>query len=495
MPPLPSSPRFTLVLLALIVAAVVVCIGWWGWSYDDNFITYRYADNLSRGQGLVFNPGERVLGTTAPGYAVLLAALAWITAGLGLAIGVPEWGTIVAAVSLVVVAGLFALALRRCGHSPLPALGFAMLSFASRVDLHLLGAEAFPVLALVIAAAWLLSVRKAPWAAGVAIGLAMAFRLDAGIAATALGLVEWHRRRRFPIAFAATGMGIVTGWMILLWSYFGQVVPNTLGGKKALAEVPYSLREWQTIATALPLPWAVVLLLGVVLGLAVIIREGWWRHPIVLALGIWIMMHEVVYRAIGVWFAPWYFLHTWHALLALYALAAGWLAAKLGARQWLSTLATATLLAPVMVPAVVWAGQNWRTPIQTNYAIYRAVGEHLAQHTEPGATVLALEIGIVGYFGERPILDYGALVSPRFTAAKFAKTRPGLAVELAPDVIVAITGNLMIGEVLEQPEISERYIETATFEDAHFMPGSVTVWTQAEASTRTGPRDSAGRGS
>ena len=33
---------------------------------DDAYITLRYAENLSGGQGFTFNPGERVLGTTTP---------------------------------------------------------------------------------------------------------------------------------------------------------------------------------------------------------------------------------------------------------------------------------------------------------------------------------------------------------------------------------------------------------------------------------------------
>lgn len=47
---------------------------------DDAYITYRYARNLLNGEGFVFNPGERVLGTTTPLYAFLLA-------GLGLFLG------------------------------------------------------------------------------------------------------------------------------------------------------------------------------------------------------------------------------------------------------------------------------------------------------------------------------------------------------------------------------------------------------------------------
>jgi hypothetical protein len=41
---------------------------------DDAFITYRYARNLATGRGFVYNEGERVLGTTTPLYAMILAA-------------------------------------------------------------------------------------------------------------------------------------------------------------------------------------------------------------------------------------------------------------------------------------------------------------------------------------------------------------------------------------------------------------------------------------
>ncbi|MCK4741420.1 MAG: hypothetical protein KAS80_03965, partial [Anaerolineales bacterium] len=49
---------------------------------DDAFITFRYAQNLIAGNGLVYNPGEWVLGTTTPLYAVMLAAIGSITGGI-----------------------------------------------------------------------------------------------------------------------------------------------------------------------------------------------------------------------------------------------------------------------------------------------------------------------------------------------------------------------------------------------------------------------------
>lgn len=48
---------------------------------DDAYITFRYARNLLSGHGLVFNPGEAVLGTTTPVYASLMAALGLASGG------------------------------------------------------------------------------------------------------------------------------------------------------------------------------------------------------------------------------------------------------------------------------------------------------------------------------------------------------------------------------------------------------------------------------
>jgi len=50
------------------------------WGADDAYISYRYAENLANGQGLVFNPGERVEGYSNFLYVVLIAALLKLTA-------------------------------------------------------------------------------------------------------------------------------------------------------------------------------------------------------------------------------------------------------------------------------------------------------------------------------------------------------------------------------------------------------------------------------
>ncbi|MCC6955740.1 MAG: hypothetical protein IT316_03030, partial [Anaerolineales bacterium] len=49
---------------------------------DDSYITYRYARNILAGAGFVFNPGERVMGTTTPLYTALMVAAGLVSGGV-----------------------------------------------------------------------------------------------------------------------------------------------------------------------------------------------------------------------------------------------------------------------------------------------------------------------------------------------------------------------------------------------------------------------------
>src|SRR2546428_487360 len=56
-----------------------------GWTTDDAYISFRYADNLVHGRGLVFNVGERV-----EGYSNFLWTL-WCALGIRLGYAPEAW--------------------------------------------------------------------------------------------------------------------------------------------------------------------------------------------------------------------------------------------------------------------------------------------------------------------------------------------------------------------------------------------------------------------
>ncbi|MBI4675297.1 MAG: hypothetical protein HY741_26945 [Chloroflexi bacterium] len=97
-----------LILFCFLLAALVIGgIFRYPLVTDDPYITYRYARNLIQGAGFVFNTGERVLSTTTPLYAIVLAALGFFyrdIPALGYWLSVVSYG--VAAFLLYVLAGL-----------------------------------------------------------------------------------------------------------------------------------------------------------------------------------------------------------------------------------------------------------------------------------------------------------------------------------------------------------------------------------------------------
>lgn len=67
-----KSQTYLWLFLAMVIALSHQAV-FMKWTCDDAFISYRYAENLSQGRGLVFNSGERVEGFSNFSWVVLLA--------------------------------------------------------------------------------------------------------------------------------------------------------------------------------------------------------------------------------------------------------------------------------------------------------------------------------------------------------------------------------------------------------------------------------------
>ncbi|MFO7675636.1 MAG: tetratricopeptide repeat protein [bacterium] len=106
------------VLLALAVGAFIWQASTSAFLQDDSFITYRYARNVARGLGPVFNPGERVEGYTNFLWMMMLAVLALIGLPFTVIIPLSQVIGVLCGIGTVV---LFCLLLRRHGTGP-PAL-------------------------------------------------------------------------------------------------------------------------------------------------------------------------------------------------------------------------------------------------------------------------------------------------------------------------------------------------------------------------------------
>ncbi len=235
--------------LALMIAVLAHQFPhWWGqrWVQDDAYVSFRYARNLVRGEGLVYNPGERVEGYTN----FLWTALAAVPLARGAADPLPFMHGVSAALWAASFALLLALGIGLWAEGlwagPLIALPLAFhwsynLWFVSGMETPLV---TFCTIAAVCAVA-LDSTRHrwAPCAASLSGVALMLTRPDgavvfAGLVLTVLWLDGAYLRRARPwrthvLAPALPLLLLFAPYQLWRLWYYGSLLPNTYYAKAA----------------------------------------------------------------------------------------------------------------------------------------------------------------------------------------------------------------------------------------------------------------------
>ncbi len=261
-------------LLALLVLAIVG----YGlrqaqvnlWVCDDAFISFRYAQNLLDGHGLVFNAGERVEGYTNFAWTMILALGQWLGAD---AVALSQWLGIACFAATI---GLLLVASRRISGAPawipVAALGYAAHEHAQLFASCGLETAMFAFLttALLLTLAWARTARG--FALAGALGTLLAMTRPDGLLLCALGgLYALGRAARgtLPwrqiVALSLPGLLVYVPYFLWKWSYYGSIVPNTFYAKSADTAYPqqglFYLRlffgcYWVLALAAVGLAWA-----------------------------------------------------------------------------------------------------------------------------------------------------------------------------------------------------------------------------------------------
>ena len=419
--PLPPSSFALALVLLLGLAAWVSTVNFW-YAYDDALITYRFARNLATGVGLVYNPGEWHLGTTAPLYAVILGALGWL-AGPD---KIPFFGGLISSLSLT--AGGLALALFAARHRAPLAGVFAGMFYVTNPMMFITFAGEMPLqMALIL---WGLVAYRAerPNVAAALLACAALTRPDGLLAAAVVFGYDVVVRRRILWRTWLVYAGIVAPFVIATWIVYGSPLPGTLSAKLAQRASGYwtltfgkGLRNWFNVFL---LPgvdgprlaffsldpgtisfWATV-------GVLAIAGYRFWALPFV-----WIVLFVMIYRTMKVPFYHWY---AAPALVGLSIVTGAGVAALLSLARRVLPLkrAEGPLLVALGFVLVVIAGYPALLALPESskphaaIGVYTAVGQWLHDHTPPGASVGYYEIGFIGYYSDRPIVDSLGLVDP-----------------------------------------------------------------------------------
>jgi len=401
--------RWPWVIAFSLLIGFVIYFSFSEWGYDDPFITFRYAHNLNRGLGFVYNAGERVLSTTTPLFALLLAGLEILWSDL------PNLAILVGAFSLVLGA-LFLWDLAHTWHTPL--VGWAALVFYPLFGLSLstLSSEMPFYLAFVLGA-FAFYARRRYLMTAFFVALAMLSRPDGALIAAILAahyLLVVRRPIPWPAIFLF--LGLTLPWLLFATFYFGSPVPATLSAKQLQGTMAISQRFAPGLLTIVARGYATRWQYWLTAALALIGILSLTRRarPWVLFF-VWTALYFVSYSVLGVTRYFWYYAplvpgFLVAAALGAEALAAAWRRALPSAGFTLRLLGGIGLLVLVLGVGAQAFELN-RNP-DRRLLIYRAAGEWLRSNTGQESSVGALEVGIIGYYSQRQMIDFAGLIQP-----------------------------------------------------------------------------------
>jgi hypothetical protein len=454
----PPLARLDLTLIAAIILLAVVARALPGpRTIDDAFITFRYSRNILEGQGFVYNPDSRVLGTTTPLFTVLMAAIGAVLRGQDF-----PWYAI--AVSAVADAGtavvLFMLARRLTCNRWMGALLGALWAIAPMsVTFAVGGMETSLNIFWMVGAVWLFMSDRLVWM-GLFATLGVLTRIDAVIWIGPLFLYQlaerWLASRGKPLAeripwrtWLAFGVAILP-WLIFSVAYFGSPFSRSLTAKT----VAYRVEPLSALATFIQtystpfFEFRAFGPIGAMIGSIAYLTLSLFgiayaakRLPRLLPFLIYPWLYMLIFSAAN----PLIF--RWYVAPPLPGLMLGIVAGAWSLIEKIQQASRNRAVVPVALAglAILWGGMSihaWDlhpdhepdrpAPNMAWHKIellYQQVGTELREKygVTPETRVGSADIGAIGYFSRATIVDTVGLVTPALS--KYYPVSPSLIVQ------------------------------------------------------------------
>lgn len=423
------------ILIAIVaLAGPILYLAWsttrdgLGFPLDDAWIHQTYARNLVEYGEWAFVPGIPSSGSTAPLWTLLLA--------LGYLLGVPFriW-TYGLGVLALVGTGLLA---SQAARSLFPTRKTAPLlaALACVLEWHLVWAAVsgmetllFALLALAMWERLLTAPARRPFLTGLLAGALILTRPE-GILVVGLYLLGLllspHLDRRWPAilrtgALVAGGIGLVVApYLALNFRLSGTLWPNTFYAKQAeyaiLTLQPLAVRLWRVGTT----PWVgaqALLVVGLLRALYLRIRDRKPSRWVELLPLVWAGGTIVLYAMrLPVTYQHGRYLIPIIPVLLVYGVGGTLEMVQRIRRNPLLRIVGRTLMVAVAVLFPIFWALVGPPAYAADVAIIEGemvtVAHWLEDNTPPNALVAAHDIGAIGYFAQRPLLDMAGLISP-----------------------------------------------------------------------------------
>lgn len=435
--------------LPIVIAASIYAFFAWrnrDFAIDDGMIYLRYISNFVHGYGLVYNPGVKFNGLTAPGYTLPLAFLAFVTHNPKLSV----WliCTVTGFFGSMAWYGVFRTAFLQLKIPSTASAVYAYVSFLLSLTLPFFfltyGMETtlFVFVSGLLVKAYL---DERFFAVAFLAGWLACIRLEGGALLLGMLVHQLAFRRMLPphiprlLALFLTVPIFIFGFNFI---YYGTLFSGT--GMAKLWQGQTGL--WGAHSFLHPPPFIYTFVFGdskfTVIGLCVLALIGLvalWRSAVGVIIVIYLAVYTSVFVLLNIPNYHWYYYPYFSALpfLAVYGSAYLTAGARRAFRRGFGVLIALVAIAPLCTSA--YYSVRYDTHPSPPDATYISIGKWIRIHTPPTSKIALPEIGFVGYYSDRYIIDTLGLVN-RYNASEVHRMMfDGWLAHYRPDYILVHT--------------------------------------------------------
>lgn len=391
---------------------------------DDEYIIFQYVKNISTGHGWTFNQGMTINGCTSVLYPLLLACFALLGFNI---VSTALW------LSLFFLAGcgiVVYFLLKQNGY-PKAAYLAPFLIIVRVISLWSLGLETTMALCLSFLSIYFYFQKRYTLTTAL-LALTVLTRPDTMLLAGVLFFHFLFTTRKIPWQQLLLFILLLLPWGIFSWVTFKSLFPNTLYSKiiQGLLE---NLPLWQRISLRVLDPMPVgfieplhfkqffigVFILLVLGGLLKIFFEkrdvlsGNNKYKLLVILLLWGVLHMALYIYFRIPVG-----YRWHMapVAGIYCILAAMSIESLTSflknpfRVFVIILLFGLFCIPEIIVYTTFVTHDWKHRNRTTF--YLEAGNWFRENTPPSTTIGAYEVGVLGYFSNRTIIDMAGLVTP-----------------------------------------------------------------------------------
>jgi hypothetical protein len=417
-------------------------------TFEDAFITFRFARNLANNQGFVYNIGHPIYGSTTPLFALLLSG--WLRIFPDFVVfGASMFGLLAGVGSIFLVGKLFDEVQIEPSRL-VPVIGVLVLS--DKLWMHDMGGMETPlVVCAMMASYWMLVRHKLAWS-GIFAGILLWVRIDGVFWIVILVLAAWVINRRTPYPFLIAAALVYLPWVIYALVTFGSPIPYTITAKiqayYGSGDLPYwpnflTMLRWLTPFSLPNLSESGLLVAALITCVISLIGVlACRRKPWLMVLSFFLVEEMLRLVLMGETYESRYFVPLYWALMLLFGLGAGEIWGKLSRRITLKILIGIICLAIYSFFSLFFSFRMAHLIKNTQDYQYdlsrKKIGLWLNENTPAWSTIFLEPLGYIGFYADRFMVDQVGLVTPRVVALKNAGTVStfGMAIALDTDYVV-----------------------------------------------------------